>query len=643
MQDYGRINGDFEAADCYIDYPMEIRASERMNHSRGDQQVVMMGHLMHQICYDQYPQERMNAFRSLRKLLSRTDDDDSITSRCHVGLEQQLDRKLSWQLSYDLQQSTECINVHIITGVCDCLCMLWTGSSQERREQSFSQLINYLPWYLQAWKFLARKALILEQHEHDTQLQSIVQIFRLWAQVKQSTIKKYLIRSTNLVTWLSQFWILNSSTQSAPRFIDNTMRLSLIGLIKDLSNRASDTDKEYMHNHLLEMVLDCRKQQEASLTMMEAASNVLWNWATVDRLGRSMAESSPETWQALQYMLQRRGTKTTTKVLNNNLQQQQQRSPASSNITIRRQAMSVVGTMVAAWTSKADIERPPGLLIQQVWLVPRLLDVLQNERDEDIRRRSIRTMRCLATCDWGRSFIKQSANGAEELPLPHVLLEILRNRHDGPEIQCQACQTLSALITHESIGDDDQNTVYETLIKALAHVIADPIAVNDSCSSISADKLTVAACETFRMCLVHNHSDPNSSELSSTHLCRIQQVLERNATEPAFHLQISELLLHLTLTAHPVSASAMNQSSLLLSSPYLDCISILLGSVGPETEISRTNAIDIVLRLMECAENKKPLADHDRLLTSLVNFCLMHSGSQKQTVKQVILNIVPEI
>ena len=428
-------------------------------------------------------------------------------------------------------------------------------------------------------------------------MHSIIQILCMWSKVKSDKLKRMLIRS-DLVQRIRQFLTL---TDMAEPF-----RPAIISLLKDLTTRSCDSDKEYLYREFHGLVLECCK--DGSQAIMETSSSILWNWSILDGLGRAMSQNA-ETWRVLRKLI----------ALNSD----------ESMLTIRQHASSIVGTVMATWTS-TKMTSPPKVLLDQVWLPGRLFDILRSEIDSDIRRRSIRTMRCLVTCTWGRDFFRSNLESPTDV-LP-VLIDVLRNANDDSDARCQACQAISTLMSY---CQTEWGTPDSSLIMALVQIIEFPQ---------THDKLVLAACQTLSIFIdkCPQEVEKKGFVYSPKLLSRLQQVLDRNTTEAPFHLHCSELFLKLIDVPMDDSTKENERSNVMIGT-FPDILSILISSVGPDTVTSRWNAISIILKLLEDEPSKKPLADNERLLTSLVNFCLLNSGPQKDTVKKIILKLVPEI
>ena len=113
--------------------------------------------------------------------------------------------------------------------------------------------------------------------------------------------------------------------------------------------------------------------------------------------------------------------------------------------------------------------------------------------------------------------------------------------------------------------------------------------------------------------------------------------------------------------AHPVIASflltlcriekerkelgATQGPSELTCTSVVNILTTLISSSKDNKEEARNDALAAVVVLVENDMNRRPLAEHEGLLSSLVNLCLQQPDEDKSkaSAKQVIINLVPEI
>lgn len=519
--------------------------------------------------HERRTEDRLGALLKVKNALSLED-----RSVHQLVLDAQVDKKLFLQLGYELQCRQ--IDARSAGLVCECMYLLYHSMSQEQRKKSFHSLREHLPCVMNAWRLVDKP-----------QQRLAVQILRLAAKVKDDKVKKRLIYSGTAMSMI----------KFIPTVEDQEDRIALHGLLKDLVFRADDKDKEYLYQETSDLVLtSCF---DPCLAVVESSSAVLWNWSVHAGLGDRLGQRQ-EFWTAMATMRSIENTK--------------------DSIAIHRHLASILGTMVA---SSTDVVPP--LLFHQNWVVPHVVEVMQKEEDADLRRRTMRLLRCLASRDWGRDFLEKSTPCVSDLVA--IVLKVLRNAKDDADTRIQSCQTASILLSAPNSQCASMFPVLETiLIEIMEEMQSD-------------DKLVLVACQTLHTCLTSSPWTRGSGCFSMSFYERVLAALQRNIATPSYHLAISRLLLQITRE----SASAGTVSS-LVKDHVLDTIALLLSSVGPDFDESKANAVDTTVLLHDDNQSKRSLAENERLVSSLVNFCLHEDNQNKRAkVKQIILNLIPEL
>lgn len=504
------------------------------------------------------------------------------------ALEAGADRKLAWKLSYELQAPHQ-LDPETAALLCESIVILLKG---ELRVESMEHLVDYLPWFVQTWKSFVCSIRVVE---------SVLSLLNACAKVKDVTIKTQLIHS-GIVEQMQMSLIRPCSYQA-----------KVWNLAKNLSFRASDADKNCLHrtlNHNLHL------KDGVDMAVIESMLAFVWNLAVQRNIGKTLGRSQ-SFW-----VLMRRAAHIQID---------------STSMALHRHSVSILGTVVAGSLSDIDDDTQHrgdtrydsiALLEGQDWLVPHMIRLLHTTTDSDLRRRTVRLIRCLASYDWGRNFIWKHAASAVEFMT--VLVQVLQNADDGRDTRIQACQTIGILLPFAS--EDDWAFLCPCLERILVSMVED---------SKTDDKLRLCACRTLHTSLKSSPWERGCNSFSASFLERLHVCLQSNVTDPIFHEGISELLLRIVLDA----TSGKGQSLTLVAETthIMDIIELLVGAVGPDFQAARRTAVEIVCSLSSCDECKKPMADHQRLLSSLVNFCLVTSGTEKVKVKQVILALVPEL
>jgi len=490
-----------------------------------------------------------------------------------------------------------------------------------------------------------------------------------------AVVKSRLIRSSGLVKMIAE--TLEVVMENSNRRDDGGEIVQLLQIAKDLSHNADPTDKEFLYselrqvlvvdystNILLNIITRDNGDGEILPDNDKKTSNVengdesdderfrnfvnelemilafLWNVTVVPRIARSVSNDA-DVWRVLKMVAIIRQTNET--------------------VELRRHLSSVLGTVIAdltATTNAASTSSQPATLLEQLsWLIPHVFWILRHETDADIRRRTMRLIRCLASCEWGRLLLlKKSACDPSSVSLAQddllsILIRVVRkSSKDGPDTRSQACQAVALLLPWAMDDWASQTPCLETILIQIIEEDPGGNVTNAGVPTgnrvveekVAAERnLVLAACHALDTSLCNSPWKRGPSCFSRQFFDRLTQILNNNVSEPRFHIGISKLLLQIIR-----DGSSTGQLSTLIERRVLDSVSVLMASVGPDFETSRTNAITMLTAFMDDdidEGSKKALAGNDSLLAALVNFCLINSGAQKDKVKQIILKLVPEL
>jgi hypothetical protein len=433
--------------------------------------------------------------------------------------------------------------------------------------------------------------------------------------------------------------------------------------------------------------------------LVDASSTILWHWAVA--IPHTVA-ASPTVWHRIERVWQCSVTVTTN--------DQQSTIGSRTNSTIQnvrlrilRHLSAAVGTMVASASDNhhgAAVARPhldhasqlseaKTQISKQNWLVPCLVQVLlhedtdssPNERRLDyanVRRRCMRSVRCLASTDWGRSMLHHSSSSAHhtgEWTLGSVLVHVLRHYPTAQDIDTRvlACRTIMDIwpqsVAYNTEPESTMIALGPTLETTLLQIIRDA-AESDTDTEFDAatDKLVLAATQALTVVLRCSPWKRSALVFGQAVFEQILAVLLECVDQPVYHVGISEFLLELVRVEEGSSsstaknASIMEESSsptmstrihgvtkLLVSYPcVLEIVCVLLAplSVGPDYDVSRANTVHVLSTIVrDDASNCKPMADDENLLSALVNVCLLSSKESqlKDDAKQLIFALVPEL
>lgn len=207
-----------------------------------------------------------------------------------------------------------------------------------------------------------------------------------------------------------------------------------------------------------------------------------------------------------------------------------------------------------------------------------------------------------------------------------VLLSLVTNSCNDSDTRVQACQAARSmlLINKEESGCDQK--LAESLVRILKERNIE-------------SKLAVSVFHILSAMVGEVKWKPDMASFSDIFLPRISSILNQHADETTGHLVVSKFLLEIVR----IDDYSFQDHSSSSQKVFLDCITLLLEPLGPDFEYSRKLAVEIVTKLASNQVTKRVLAGHDRLLTALVNFCLIANGQMKINVKAIILTLVPEL
>jgi hypothetical protein len=511
-----------------------------------------------------------------------------------------------------------------IVQLCQCLVKVYQCSS-ECRQESFRQIgaTDLVPVLVQIWK-----QQVTRDDNHDgfeAILVPTLQVLRVFAKL-DAHAKSFLIRYEEGAL-VASFWQMilafyerggqsQSSCESSPLYSE------LFSMMKDLTFRCHASDKKYLlklHGGIMKRVLFVWCGLFISSTKSaETVTAIIWNLVLDPEICIDLLLYNGETSLVIPDLL-RRLLCTKTKI-------QQPTTKA------KRNAISALGNLVS--TPQNQLVLFPKEKQQPFFrIIPTLIQLVEEDPDSIIRRRSMRTLRCLA------SVTTVSSIGGKEQLFESDLVKFLvttiardggsQDDENDRDTQMQACQTVGSLL--EAFRATDWPRLETALLKRI--------------ETTTDAKLTLAACKCLLLCVTENPWRRGPSCFSDMFWKRIDTVV---AVSNETHGCIAKLLLELareeqTKCSSPTATAVSNRASTLVCVTVVNTLTSLLSELGPDFVESRDDALEVVLILKENESNKRPLAEHEGLLTALVNLCILESGPKKDLAKQAILELVPEL
>jgi len=460
--------------------------------------------------------------------------------------------------------------------------------------------------------------------EFNDGLVSIVRVFRAFSKVIPA--KSYFINYSKgvfagflfreVLIWLKE-----------PRlFIDssNEMIWETLGLVKDLTFRSQANDKQLLLKLDGEVFCDIisasfKKIEEYHQRFQEWCTAIIWNLVLDPLICRSLLNQSTTNNVLL-------GTIIVEGLLQILIQYSTKISDSSSFLKLKRNATSALGNIISDSKHHEILFRnscEPKLSI----LITQLMCSTRGDPDPVIRRRAMRTIRCLATSMDIR--VKKFISKGN---LSSFLVEIIlpKGKHESEnddDILAQACQTVIAL--KGSIEDE----VWPQLQIALIQRIEKATCAN----TIPVAALCLTECF---MKSSFNHNASFSIEFWNN----LEELVSKSSEIHAAVTGLFDLITQLEKKRTSMLHQYLKNPSTLTKTPVINTLTTILLESKCNEEETKNQILHIILSLAENECNKKLLAGNDKLLSGLVALCLERPDSKiKNSAKNIILQLVPEI
>ena len=582
------------------------------------------------------PEERREALNLALSTFSHND------TRLHdyemsLGVDKILCLKLGYiVVTTSHSSSASSISADEISSICNCLLKTYQCSS-ESRNQSFRNIgsTELVPLLIQVWTTCI---LSLKQDEgrndlehrrkREHTLMSVTRVLRIFA--KMDMAKSMLIRQ-NKGVWIEYALEFITFQVTTEKEVESSYPLpfsEILGLIKDLTFRSQHSDKDILlrlkrgalQQLLHSCVTDSSQFKKRDSMLTEWFTAVMWN----------LVLDKACCYQLLHH--EGHGDFKLIKGLLRIVMLDCVDQATAARITkSKRNAVSALGNILAdpgnheiLFSSSSNVDKEDHLSI-----IPTLIKLVENDSDSVVRRRAMRTIRCLANAA-EESRTKNVKIDNRELP-SFLIDTISRNVNVDDEndrdMQIQACSTVSLLLDTFELGDWPR---LETAILQRIEITIDP-------------KLTAAMCRCLVDCVKRSPWRRGPACFSEMFWTRLEKAV---SISPESHGPISMLFLELAkLEAQSVSPVSSTKSSTLTSSVIVNTMTNLLSPsrIYSEREQPRDNVIDVLLLLLKNESNKRPLAENEGLLSALVNVCLVEQGTRKDLAKQTILELIPEL
>ena len=599
-------------------------------------------------------ESRTEAFKKALKAFSHKDV-ELHNYEMNLGVDKALCLKLGYVV-VTYKNSSEQIDL-----VCQCLTKVYQ-CSLEHRINSFREIgaSEIVPLLVQIWKHHMQVTYDDNLREKECILLSTMQVFRIYAKLDEAA-KSFLIHYDDgaLVANFMKMVASHCEKQRQSPMGNQSpiLVVEILGIIKDLTFRSHPSDKEFLlraYGGISKNALSlCCGVLMTNPKVAELVTAILWNLALTPSLSIELLQSEPDHLvfpRAICRALTSRNPESGRTI----------REYHYSTKT-RRNAVSALGNILLSTDSKTMLMRRPNE--QQLRLIRTVMDLVEHDTDSITRRRAMRTIRCLSSVTQDMNISAEHAVRCQcscvEILMEHDVVSFLvrtisRNVDEDDDndrdTQIQACESVVALSMASLVKEDDWMKLEQTLILRV--------------ESTTDPRLTLAACRCLSVSRSGNISNPEKriqnsfqrgSKFSDMFWRRLEYAVLHSKES---HLGISQFLLLLAQHEANLDASASPNSlnataaataatpSSLAHTTVINTITHLLSESGCQFEESRNKAVEVVTILVEKECNKRPLAENERLLTALVNVCLLHpSGptSKRDAAKQLILELVPEL
>eukprot|EP00977_Amphora_coffeiformis_P008135 scaffold1819_cov160-Amphora_coffeaeformis.AAC.5 len=515
--------------------------------------------------------EKYHALQALYMQLSSEENQPTITA----AFDQRVDRCLCSQVMRHTPPDDDSVDANnFILILAESLVCLWKKqSTTQTRNESRLRGLEILPYLLSLWN---------TPHKDSRLHVALLSIFRAWAKIQEGSIKSLLIK-TGLIQSLSAMFERNGDTLLWPQGL---------GLMKDLMFRASAGEKEKMYEHWIDHVTHTLPNDNCA----DAASACLWNWAVDESIALRMAEHV-RLWATMALC-----------------------QPTFTSQAAQRNTLSTVGSILSVCANRLE-ESPSPVLKHATWLIAFLLRTMEESDDGDLRRRAVRTIRCLSTCGWGRATLQNHFGNAHGLV--QRLTRLLPNRQEEDDTRVQVCLAMKHWLPHlNECWSHVGPYVERSLVKAIQ-------------DESSGDKVIMNSMQVLTTCFEFSPWKRGAGCLSDEFFGRLSDILKDHIAEKEYHDLIVSLL-------HQIASKTNNpdDESCVLGNPkVVDILGLLLS----EFEASTTKAIEFIETAVKHEASRKFFVEHDSLLTNLVNVCILSSGDRKTVAKSLLVSLVSDL
>ncbi len=512
--------------------------------------------------------------------------------------------------------------------ICRCFTEVYKCSSTNQL-RSFRHIgaTELLPLLIQLSKYHMQN----EKHgeilsrEFGSGLASVFRVLRVFAKLPPA--KSFLIN-------YSQGAFLGGLLRDILAWIKNPKSLNLtptetlweiLGLIKDLTFRSRTDDKNKLLHLDGEIFFNVLSHCFDKLSIFhprfqEWCTAITWNLVLDPPICNNLlTKNIPDRQQF--------GNTITESLLAVLTQHSAHGKNSSLSLKIKRNATSALGNIFSDSRNHAILFQHHSETKLST-LIPQLACSAQQDLDPVIRRRAMRTIRCISS-----STIIEAQNLIKKESLSPFLIDIVSRKRthedeNDRDMLIQACQTVVTL--KDSMKADDFTQLKGALVELIQNATSTAVIPS------------AALC--LSVCLKESPRPPDFSEFPMKFWNNLERLVSISSS---IHAAISELLsMVATMEEKPgiIGLQEQEHPSILTKTPVINALTTILVESKSGEEKASNQALHIIRTLAANEINKRPLADNDRLLSGLVNLCLLQPESKmKDLAKRIILELVPEI
>jgi len=447
----------------------------------------------------------------------------------------------------------------------------------------------------------------------------VVEILRIYAKLE---VAKHALIHMKKGQWIGQIlqYCLGGTLGTNASSV-SPLLVEILGMIKDLTFRSSVSDKEKIlsvregvFGGLIASI--CQAAGMADYRLVDWFTAVVWN-LVLDKpiCDKFLHIDVSHDFPVIGYLV---------RILNGGRKPCMVSDNASAT-KIRRNAISCIGNMLSHVDNQIILVGGPRA--KTLAILPTLVDLVERDEDSIVRRRAMRTIRCMACSEDDSVRVSLNYHDLRSLFLGVLSRRIAEDDEHDRDTQVQACMAMC--VSMDLFPSSDWPRLETVLLRRI-----------ETCFD---ERLIEAACSCYIECLKRSPLQRGPSCFTELFWARLE--LAASPKTAAQCATISLLLLELARLEKDIPESANSQHPSNLTNPTAIKILILLLSFSSKEHCGvRQNALEAVECLISKSANRRALAGNEGLLSALVNLCLLQPDTtSKDAAKKIIIDLVPEL